>query len=115
MINNDYGAEIARLLRVDNKPLSFMKEVSNHLSYVFVKSQDDAIKAAFVKHGLETTEQFIKEHCQRIQVIGEPFEHIYYHYGQPDQVRIISMETEVLMSWHEENGNIKMKAEKRYY
>lgn len=114
MINNDYSAEIARLLWVDNEPSSFMKEINNHLSD-FVKSQDEAIKSAFVKHGLETTEQFIKDHCQRIQVIGEPFEHIYYHFGQPDQVRIISMETEVQMSWQEQNGNIKMKAEKRYY
>lgn len=101
--------------KCNGEPDSFVNEINKRMSNGFVKSEDDTIKSAFVKAGFIVTEEFIKEHCELVQVEGEKFEHIYYHFGQPDQKRIISMEREVQMSWVEENGCYKMKAEKRYY
>lgn len=111
----DYTTEIARLLNGNHEPYSFINEFNKRMINEFVKSEEDTIKSAFVKAGFMVTEEFIKKHCEVVRVEGEEFEHIYYHFGQPDQVRIISMEREVQMSWHEENGNIKVRAEKRYY
>jgi hypothetical protein len=114
-MTGDYSTEIARLLDVNHEPFSFINELNKRMSNDFVKSEDETIRAAFMKAGFVITEDFLKEHCERVQIEGDKFEHIYYHFGQPDEKRIISMEREVNMSWHEEGGNLKMKAEKRYY
>lgn len=111
----DYTTEIARLLNGNHEPYSFINEFNKRISNEFVKSEEDTVKSAFVKAGFIVTEEFIKEHCELVQVEGEEFEHIYYHFGQPDQKRIISIEREVRMTWTEENGTYKMKAEKSYY
>lgn len=115
MINNEHSAEIASLLNVNHEPYSFINEFNKRMVNDLVKSEDDTIKAAFVKAGFVITEELIREHCERIHVEGERFEHIYYHFGQPDEKRIISMEREIHMSWVEENGSYKMRAEKKYY
>ena len=115
MTNNQYSTGIARLLYVNHEPYSFINEFNKRMANDFVKSEDDTIQAAFVKAGFVVSEDFIKEHCQCIQVEGEKFEHIYYHFGLPDEKRIISMERDVQMSWTEEGGAYKMRVEKRYY
>lgn len=76
---------------------------------------DEIFKNAFIKNGLPTDEEFIKNNCSLIIQEGDEFQHCWYHYGKPDAIRIISIEREPDISMIEEIGSYKMKAEYNYY
>ncbi len=60
-----------------------------------VKQQEEVINQHLIKHGFNNIiEDFIKENFQFISQKGDNFQHLYYHAGQPDQIRIISIKKE---------------------
>lgn len=86
---------------------SFAKEIAN--------KTDDVIKAAFAEKGFPVDEEFVKGHVSRITYECDDFDHIWYHFGQPDAVRIISIERHPNTSLFDAADPCKMKWELRYY
>jgi hypothetical protein len=80
------------------------------------QKKESAIREAFEKLGFKLYEpDFIKTHVQIIIKEGDPFEHYYYNYGQPGEVRVISIDRMPHIETIEENFSTKMVASYRAY
>ena len=73
---------------------SYMEHWTREFHSAFFKEQDKVIKEAIVRHGFDPHDvDFLKEHCQRVTYpFDDEFEHLYYHFGKCDEIRIISIE-----------------------
>jgi hypothetical protein len=94
---------------------SFFNETNTRFAEGLAKEMDDTIRKAFIEKNLSVDEDFIKEHCSCVTDMGDEFHHYWYHYGKADAIRIISIEKEPNISYTEEMGSVKMKADMRYY
>jgi hypothetical protein len=94
---------------------SLLYEANKQFIKGCLQTEDEVVKSAFIENGLLYSDGFIKEHCACIRQEGDPFEHVWYHFGRPDAKRIISIEKDFRFSLGEENGNYKLRGEKRYY
>lgn len=109
------SAVASELLKVEEAPPSVIGYANKQLIEECFRKDNELFKAGFIKSGLLVTEEFIKEHCVRVRYEDDRFEHIWYHFGQPDAKRIISFEKDLKISWVEECGDYKMIVERRYY
>lgn len=71
---------------------TYLEFFMNELNAGFLKKKDEVVKEALIRAGFdpENTE-FIREHMQLVKIPFDNFEHFWYHFGQPDAVRIISV------------------------
>lgn len=71
----------------------YIETLMNGMIKEFLKKQEQIIKDAFIKAGIDVNDiQFIKDNVERIVQDGDPFEHYWYRFGKPDAKRIISIE-----------------------
>lgn len=61
----------------------------------FFREKERVIREAIAKAGFDPDDlAFIKEHCRWVTFSYDTFEHLYYHYGETDEIRIISTENQ---------------------
>lgn len=99
---------------------TLMEEVSRRLYEGFFKEKDKAILSALMDKGFPTDEVFIKENMECVTYEEETeFEHYWYHFGQPDAVKVISFEREPRFELVQPNdpikNNFKQTVEAKYY
>jgi hypothetical protein len=94
---------------------SLFNECIKRVGTDLMRNHDEIIKNAFVSKNLSITEDFITKNVSKIQRDGDRFEHIWYHFDQPDAIRIISIEKDIKLTYAEENGVWKVRAEQAYY
>ena len=69
------------------------KSIANSFAKNHFKQVDALIKSALEKNGLDCNDtEFLKSNVTRIDKSGEDFEHWYFRFGQPDEVRLISFQ-----------------------
>jgi hypothetical protein len=93
-------------------------EITRQMCDGYLKHIDDVFVKALQDHGLPSTEEFIKVNIVCIRVEGDKFDHYWYHHGQSDGKRIISIEHEPTMRLEEPTGlsnNYKQVIEAKYY
>lgn len=97
---------------------TLMHQWTQTLCESFVKKEDDLVKQRLIDCGFDPNDhEFIKANMQRIIFEGHEFEHFYYHYGQPDEIRILSIQRHIdspPLKLNEPFGN-KMTISKKYY
>lgn len=72
-----------------------MEHWTREFHSAFIKEQDRVIREAIVLHGFNADDyEFIKEHCQLVTYPFDSFQHLYYHYGKRDEIRMISIESQ---------------------
>jgi len=72
-----------------------MERWTEEFHKAFYKEQDRVIREAIISHGFNPGDhQFLKDHCQLITYPFDDFQHLYYHYGEKDEKRIISIEAQ---------------------
>lgn len=80
--------------------------------------QDNIIRAALLKNGFNPDDtKFLAANIQRIMIEGDPYDHFYFNYGQPDEKRIISIERDVKidLATNIENFSTTIRATQKYY
>jgi hypothetical protein len=92
-----------------------MEDFTKTFAQDIANKKDTIIKDAFEKKGFICNEAFIKEHCTIVTYEGDNFDHIWYHHGQADGVRIISFERYPNFNMFDDKEPYKMKAELRYF
>jgi hypothetical protein len=101
------------------QPFNFQEQLFNGLTKCIVNQRDETIKAALVKNGLNPNDiDFLKENIQRVVFEDDAeFEHYYYHFGQDDEKRIISIEInpKIQHRFNEENFSSKVNYTQKYY
>jgi hypothetical protein len=97
---------------------TLMEQWTQTLCENFIKKEDDLVKQRLIDCGFDPEDhEFIKDNMQRIIREGDEFIHYYYHFGQPDEIRIISIQRHIdtpplKLSEPFEN---KMTISKKYY
>ena len=79
---------------------------------------DSVIVAAIKEKGFDPNDrEFLTLHIQKIIPEGDPFEHYYYNYGQPDEIRIISFEKDFTFEQvtDEKTNSVTLKVSRKYY
>lgn len=94
---------------------TYIGQIMTDFAKEIAKKTDDIIKDTLIKKGFPADEEFIKEHVSCIVYECEDFNHIWYHFGQPDAIRIISIERNPNTSLFDTVDPCKMKWELRYY
>ncbi len=92
-------------------------EINQYLSF-FIR-MDSVLLNALISNGLPTDTDFIKENITRVQIEGDGFDHYWFHFDQPDAIRVVSIERspEIKFDVHRE-GPIELintKMEAKYY
>lgn len=108
---------IPRELLNNEEPFNstYISRVNKSVAEGFVHEKEEVIKAAFVKNNILYEEEFIKQHISVINQEGDCFEHYWYNWGEPDAMRIISIEKQPRFDYVEENFGLKLRAEANYY
>lgn len=112
MLKNNAAALLAT-----QPPMEYtlMSQISKTFAEEIAGKTDEIIKAAFTEKGFPADEKFIKEHVSFVKYEGDEFDHIWYHFGEPDALRIISIERKQNTSLFNEDEQCKLKWEVRYY
>lgn len=72
---------------------NFMDSVMQQHHKELVRKQDETIKAAFIKNGIDFNDtEHLKNNLSRIIIKGDEFDHYYMYYGTEKQIRIISIQ-----------------------
>jgi tRNA U34 2-thiouridine synthase MnmA/TrmU len=103
----------AAILNPDADLPALHDEVMQKSHDSFLQREDEIIKKAFTDKGFACTEDFIKAHCCIVD--DGKFRHIWYHFGEPDAVRIVSFEKEMQTRIEEADGTWKFTIEQKYY
>lgn len=94
------------------------EEITKHLCEGYMNHLDSLILEALKNKGLPTDIDFIKTNITIVRQEGNYFDHYWYHYGQGDAIRIISIEREPTIT-HETpdiiSNNYKQIIEAKYY
>jgi hypothetical protein len=98
---------------------TYIDQALGNLYRSFIEKQDEILLKRLEDLGFDPNDhEFIKENMQRIIIEGNEFEHFYYHYGQPDEIRILSIQREIdhpPLDLRNPDFNNKMTISKKYY
>lgn len=72
--------------------MTYQEFFTTSLHRDFIDKQDAVIREAITSAGFDPYDmEFIRANFQRVSMPEDSFEHFWYHFGQPDAKRIISI------------------------
>lgn len=99
--------------------MNLQEHLNRQITSELVNKTDSVLKEALEKKGFDTKDHdFIKNNFQVIIKEDDPdFEHYYFHFGEPDEIRILSIQRIPTISFSDcyEDGMIKVHADQKYY
>src|SRR5688572_7278219 len=98
--------------------MDLQQQLTADLSGKITFNQDNVLRECLKNHGFNISDiAFLKENIECITVEGDPFEHYYFHYGQPDEKRLISIERMPSLEYgnSEDGRSVNVTVSKRYY
>lgn len=94
----------------------FLQAHINKLQTGLVSKMEDIIVVKLIENGIDPNDHsFLSVNISRVIIEGDPFEHYYFRYGQPDEKRIVSIEICPSFDWEDNGTTINVTANKRYY
>lgn len=93
-MNNDREIKIDKFENMlSDVPHCYMDTVVMQHQKEFIHKQDETIKAAFIKNGIDFNDtDHLKNNLTRIIIKGDEFDHYYMYYGTDKEIRIISIQ-----------------------
>lgn len=95
----------------------FISGTINDLSRKLCQKEEELIKAALIRNGFDHSNiQFLNDNFMIINSEEDGFDHYYFHYDMPDQIRIISFQRnpEIVIS-QSDNNKVTIATNKSYY
>ncbi len=94
---------------------NYMYEIQQRMINEFIEKLDKLIEQRLSENGFNVDDKrFLKDNFTFIELPTDDFRHLYYHFGQPDQKRIISIEKETCVPV-DNLGSFTFTATKKYY
>lgn len=96
---------------------SFADQFTSKLHGDFIAKQNAITKEALIVAGFDAEDKaFITAEFTVVQREVDPFNHLYYHFGKPDQRRIISIQRAPdINTGTVSGGNFTQSVAARYY
>lgn len=87
-----------------------------HACEELYKKKDNIIKDALLKHGFISEDlKFLADNFQWQIKENDKFGHLYYHFGQSDEIRIISIERNPETKYSEKEGKYTAETIYKFY
>jgi hypothetical protein len=108
---------------INNIEVQRVENIADETVKSLTEGYCNQIEEAFIKaleaNNLPTSNDFITQHIKRVNIEGDNFEHYWYHYGEEDAKRILSIEKPTLLTGYNGddfiNNNYTMAIQSKYY